>query len=216
MQGAVKTLRMLLDLDAKIKKSFREQGVLSQRVDNIEKNLAAFVGHMQQLPTKNELDALLQKMSNIVNDNARIKSLPPPEQLYAMEKRLQSFAPMKKDQMMTAMALAAAVVIKSENQSSLENLPRSTEELIALITKTTRETTGILQQTVEQPRKLKKQIKMSGVWRFSLFSIGLILAIGDIILALTPVGMMTAELAKTSITAGAGCMTAAAVKKGTD
>jgi hypothetical protein len=208
---------MLLDLDAKMKKSFRERGALSQRVDSIEKSLTAFVDHLQQLPTKNELDAMLQKMTNMVKDSTRIKSLPPPEQLYAMEKRLQSFAPMKKDQMMTAMALAAAVVKKSENSnSSLENLPRSTEELIALIVKTTRETTGILQQTVEQPRKLKKQVKVSGVWRFGLFSIGLILAIGDIILSLTPVNMMAADIAKTSITAGAGCMTAAAIKKGAD
>jgi len=125
--------------------------------------------------------------------------------------------PMKRKQVLGALAVADAVVKRQNDKKSLnDSLPANLDELAEMLKGLTKQTTEALQIAADQPRKIKKQSKETSVWRFGLFIVGLILALGDVVLTLTPIGWLSADVAKVSITAGAGCMTAAAVKKGTE
>jgi hypothetical protein len=120
---------------------------------------------------------------------------------------------MKRKQVLGALAIADAVVKRQDDKKALnDNLPGTIDELADSLKLLTKQTTDELAHAVGQPRKIKKQAKETSAWRFGLFIVGIILALGDVVLTLTPIGWLPADIAKVSITAGAGLVTTAAKK----
>lgn len=211
-------LRSLYSLDAVVKKSFRDSSPVSDRITRIENALERVLNHVQNSTQRDEINRLLQEMQNTSAKGEALKALPAPGEFYENgERRIQQLVPMKRKQVLGALAIAGAMVKRQDDKKALNDcLPRTMDELAVALKQLTKQTTEALQLAAGQPRKIKKQSKETSVWRFGLFIVGVVLALGDVILVLTPVGLLTAEIAKASITAGAGCMTAAAVKKGSE
>jgi hypothetical protein len=207
-------LRSLYSLDTVVKKSFRDRRPVSDRISRIDKALEEVLNRVQNSSKRDEINRLLQEIKTASAKGEATAALPAPSEFYAGgENRIQQLVPMKRKQVLGALAVADAVIKRQNDKKALnDSLPANLDELADMLTGLTKQTTDELQHAVAQPRKIKKQVKETSVWRFGLFIVGLILALGDVVLTLTPIGLLSVEIAKVSITAGAGCVTAAAKK----
>jgi len=133
--------------------------------------------------------------------------------LQTVEAHIKRYVPLKDKELRQALTIAKQMVRKRDGIAEMtDSLPQSVEQLQERFASVQRDTTEQLAESTTLPRKKKKKSRQHTLYRLWLAGVGTILALGNVLLAMRAGGLPEAT-SQASITAGAGCLTAAALKK---
>ncbi len=216
MQTEQNILQGFKQLLENTKQLFSREAPIPERQQAIEREFKKWNQTLQDNESREILERIFEKMSELVQDlpieQTRAILKHRLHELEQIEKKLKRYVPIKDKDLQTSLEIARQIILKQgAGEKSKSVLPTTITGLQEQFAELEQESKQALAESKNYPRRKKKKYRQHALRRFGLATMGTILAFGNVLLAMQ--AHLPVETSQASITAGAGCLTAAALKK---
>ena len=195
-----------------IDKNYSKSGSIKERQTNILNALEKFKIDFESEENKQELDKLLKKILEKLEDNSNLeitkdilKDEDKTQEFIMLEKQINDILinKLKVNDIKKIIGTSEINISKFNNIDEIKkNIPASTDEFLNQIESWIIKTADTLKDSQNKSRKKKKKERQNEKFRIFGFGCGIIMAIGNILLSAN--NLLPDKVATTSITIGAG------------
>ena len=216
MQTEQKILQGFKQLLENTKQLFSREATIPERQQAIEGEFKKWNQTLQEKESQKILERIFEKMSELVQDlpNEKTRDILKYRlhELEQIEIKIKRYVPIKDKDLQTSLEIARQIILNQGTEEKSKNvLPTTFAGLQEQFAELEQKSKQALAESKNYPRRKKKKYRQQALRRFGLATMGAILAFGNVLLALQ--AHLQVETSQASITAGAGCLTAAALKK---
>lgn len=217
MQANEPVLNSFKQLMQTVAQIYHRNASVEARQEAIEREFEEWASRLKSEDTQEKLDRMFLKLTELLKDlpSETVQSLFENDfqTLQTVETQIKRYVPLKDKELRQALNIAKQAIRKRDGLAEMTNsFPKSVEQFEERFADLRQETKEQLAESSTLPRKQKKKSRQHTLYRLWLAGMGTILALGNVLLAMRAGGLPEAT-SQASITAGAGCLTAAALKK---